>query len=139
MYGAPSLHSSVASIFFFFNDTATTEIYTLSLHDALPIARVAPRSRASLDRPAVAPRPPRIARAHRARPRACRPPEGHRSRGRHINRRVRDDHGRTRHRQIASYAGAAKVRNLSRLSVARGAVPLLRRRHSLLAIRRSRA
>src|SRR5256885_13977947 len=28
------------SIFFFFNDTATTEIYTLSLHDALPICRV---------------------------------------------------------------------------------------------------
>src|SRR6266511_6158072 len=27
--------------FFFFNDTATTEIYTLSLHDALPIARPA--------------------------------------------------------------------------------------------------
>src|SRR2546429_4227327 len=27
------------SIFFFFNDTATTEIYTLSLHDALPIYR----------------------------------------------------------------------------------------------------
>src|SRR5256885_16979799 len=27
------------SIFFFFNDTATTEIYTLSLHDALPILR----------------------------------------------------------------------------------------------------
>src|SRR5471030_3505686 len=26
--------------FFFFNDTATTEIYTLSLHDALPISRV---------------------------------------------------------------------------------------------------
>src|SRR6266480_5073961 len=26
------------SLFFFFNDTATTEIYTLSLHDALPIA-----------------------------------------------------------------------------------------------------
>src|SRR2546427_13267007 len=25
------------AIFFFFNDTATTEIYTLSLHDALPI------------------------------------------------------------------------------------------------------
>jgi len=24
--------------FFFFNDTATTEIYTLSLHDALPIS-----------------------------------------------------------------------------------------------------
>src|SRR2546430_8057099 len=31
--------------FFFFNDTATTEIYTLSLHDALPICcwRTAPR------------------------------------------------------------------------------------------------
>src|SRR5256885_9768075 len=28
------------SSFFFFNDTATTEIYTLSLHDALPIFRV---------------------------------------------------------------------------------------------------
>src|SRR2546426_12176788 len=27
--------------FFFFNDTATTEIYTLSLHDALPILRTA--------------------------------------------------------------------------------------------------
>src|SRR6266513_6056224 len=26
------------SIYFFFNDTATTEIYTLSLHDALPIS-----------------------------------------------------------------------------------------------------
>ena len=25
-------------VFFFFNDTATTEIYTLSLHDALPIS-----------------------------------------------------------------------------------------------------
>src|SRR3712207_8990713 len=28
----------VCSFFFFFNDTATTEIYTLSLHDALPIS-----------------------------------------------------------------------------------------------------
>src|SRR2546430_13474493 len=27
------------SVFFFFNDTATTEIYTLSLHDALPISQ----------------------------------------------------------------------------------------------------
>src|SRR3712207_6223043 len=27
----------ITSLFFFFNDTATTEIYTLSLHDALPI------------------------------------------------------------------------------------------------------
>src|SRR6266478_163214 len=29
-------------IFFFFNDTATTEIYTLSLHDALPISSPRP-------------------------------------------------------------------------------------------------
>src|SRR2546425_12798615 len=46
------------SIFFFFNDTATTEIYTLSLHDALPILpsegprlfsrRVGPQHRAVL-------------------------------------------------------------------------------------------
>src|SRR5215216_2940484 len=28
--------------FFFFNDTATTEIYTLSLHDALPISKCLP-------------------------------------------------------------------------------------------------
>ena len=28
--------------FFFFNDTATTEIYTLSLHDALPISQCKP-------------------------------------------------------------------------------------------------
>src|SRR5258708_26537060 len=30
--------SPLLSSFFFFNDTATTEIYTLSLHDALPIS-----------------------------------------------------------------------------------------------------
>src|SRR2546426_6116530 len=38
-----SLAHFPASFFFFFNDTATTEIYTLSLHDALPIS--APRAR----------------------------------------------------------------------------------------------
>src|SRR5258708_11367607 len=31
--------SRYVPFFFFFNDTATTEIYTLSLHDALPISR----------------------------------------------------------------------------------------------------
>src|SRR5256885_9990548 len=39
--------------FFFFNDTATTEIYTLSLHDALPISvpgKGARTSHAQLDR-----------------------------------------------------------------------------------------
>src|SRR3712207_9370197 len=35
--GESILHN-VRAIFFFFNDTATTEIYTLSLHDALPIS-----------------------------------------------------------------------------------------------------
>src|SRR2546426_2854971 len=33
------MHLSRSVICFFFNDTATTEIYTLSLHDALPICR----------------------------------------------------------------------------------------------------
>src|ERR1051326_6414461 len=32
-------HSFISYAVFFFNDTATTEIYTLSLHDALPICR----------------------------------------------------------------------------------------------------
>src|SRR5256885_8533607 len=32
------LHVPLSFFFFFFNDTATTEIYTLSLHDALPIS-----------------------------------------------------------------------------------------------------
>src|SRR5256885_7375165 len=35
------------SFFFFFNDTATTEIYTLSLHDALPISSSSRRSAAT--------------------------------------------------------------------------------------------
>src|SRR5258707_15132502 len=35
-----STPSPARSPFFFFNDTATTEIYTLSLHDALPISPV---------------------------------------------------------------------------------------------------
>src|SRR6266542_6090391 len=39
---------------FFFNDTATTEIYTLSLHDALPIWR--PRTRLSFTHRQLAPK-----------------------------------------------------------------------------------
>src|SRR2546425_3773405 len=55
----------VAFAFFFFNDTATTEIYTLSLHDALPIfgkdlARqhgvVDPLARERIDQPRRVPR-----------------------------------------------------------------------------------
>src|SRR2546421_1870414 len=38
---------TLTCVFFFFNDTATTEIYTLSLHDALPICGVFPTGRPS--------------------------------------------------------------------------------------------
>src|SRR3712207_9502638 len=40
MYSSPYIDLSTVQrlICFFFNDTATTEIYTLSLHDALPIS-----------------------------------------------------------------------------------------------------
>src|SRR5260221_12941019 len=38
---------SLNCCFFFFNDTATTEIYTLSLHDALPICSIAERVRSA--------------------------------------------------------------------------------------------
>src|SRR3712207_7756335 len=49
-------------VVFFFNDTATTEIYTLSLHDALPISAPARRRGPVRPRP-VAPARPRAARA----------------------------------------------------------------------------
>src|SRR5262245_66073294 len=39
-----STYIFLAFFFFFFNDPATTEIYTLSLHDALPISRPRPTS-----------------------------------------------------------------------------------------------
>src|SRR2546430_11297467 len=48
-----STTSTIRASVFFFNDTATTEIYTLSLHDALPIswpARMWLDRRVSLDR-----------------------------------------------------------------------------------------
>src|SRR5256885_14792120 len=51
--------------FFFFNDTATTEIYTLSLHDALPISRCPVALRAGQ-------RPPSARRCGTAGP-PCRP------------------------------------------------------------------
>src|SRR3712207_8818425 len=44
--------------FFFFNDSATTEIYTLSLHDALPIYRRGRRARRRLPRRAPGRRAP---------------------------------------------------------------------------------
>src|SRR2546427_9413726 len=50
-------------VFFFFNDTATTEIYTLSLHDALPIStaggtRATPGRSRSRSRPTARPSAP---------------------------------------------------------------------------------
>src|SRR5258708_11953915 len=42
MHVTSTLSSTVQYCYFFFNDTATTEIYTLSLHDALPISRGSP-------------------------------------------------------------------------------------------------
>src|SRR3712207_8581586 len=64
---------------FFFNDTATTEIYTLSLHDALPIS-----SRGLADRPVdIGPDAARV--------------RGGRARGRHL-RRARLLRGRARPR-----------------------------------------
>src|SRR3712207_9253047 len=45
-------------VFFFFNDTATTEIYTLPLHDALPIFLAAAATMATMWRVTVPPSPP---------------------------------------------------------------------------------
>src|SRR5256885_8157122 len=59
-------------LFFFFNDTATTEIYTLSLHDALPISEEArPRGE-----PGQGPRAEFEDAAPRARQGAGPPPRG---------------------------------------------------------------
>src|SRR2546426_3515024 len=52
--------------FFFFNDTATTEIYTLSLHDALPICARRPPAQ----RRCRGPRPPGTPRGRRGRERS---------------------------------------------------------------------
>src|SRR2546422_9993546 len=80
MISSPVIHSRDACccprllLFFFFNDTATTEIYTLSLHDALPIscaARPWPETRRS---PAArGPGGSRTSRAGRAWRRSSRP------------------------------------------------------------------
>src|SRR5437762_14184960 len=53
---------SPSPLFFFFNDPATTEIYTLSLHDALPICL-----RGACRRPRTAPPSPRAGRRRAAR------------------------------------------------------------------------
>src|SRR3712207_8484009 len=69
----------MVATFFFFNDTATTGIYTLSLHDALQISG---RGRAPRPRPAGDPRGPfpgGHGRGHRARRGAARLPVRKRS------------------------------------------------------------
>src|SRR6201987_6542382 len=50
----PAAMQSPRLLFFFFNDTATTEIYTLSLHDALPICRACRPRRSGAADPAIA-------------------------------------------------------------------------------------
>src|SRR3989454_9409708 len=66
-----NIFSSLVMIFFFFNDTATTEIYTLSLHDALPIcargshAHRLPSARCRRLNPAAATRQARYHHRHR--------------------------------------------------------------------------
>src|SRR2546427_1239310 len=62
------MRSPLSLTFFFFNDTATTEIYTLSLHDALPIyagelLRPSPGAFRDRGRPPPRTRTPRV-RAH---------------------------------------------------------------------------
>src|SRR5471030_3344594 len=58
MFYLPFVLSICSYFFFFFNDTATTEIYTLSLHDALPISRLSSPMTGVLP-PAPRPRRPR--------------------------------------------------------------------------------
>src|SRR6266536_6561232 len=50
------MHLLFLFLFFFFNDTATTEIYTLSLHDALPIYPARPPTSGCGGRPGSAAR-----------------------------------------------------------------------------------
>src|SRR6266699_7305936 len=68
MYGTRN-KDTIFSFFFFFNDTATTEIYTLSLHDALPIR----------GRSLCSARCPRLPASSRCEPRSRRRSEEHTS------------------------------------------------------------
>src|SRR3712207_8843036 len=74
-------------VFFFFNDTATTEIYTLSLHDALPISLCArflpPLPRAALTTTRILPRTTR--EAYRPAPPAVRDRKSTRLNSSHAN------------------------------------------------------
>src|SRR2546425_3329010 len=67
----------LSALFFFFNDTATTEIYTLSLHDALPISDVHRRA----PRPQLGALPASLACRARGAPRRARGARRERGRG----------------------------------------------------------
>src|SRR2546426_7714659 len=71
------MHSIICLLFFFFffNDTATTEIYTLSLHDALPISLRTPTAGRSRTRNRA---PPTTESRCPSRPVACRAPASRR-------------------------------------------------------------
>src|SRR5256886_5898955 len=94
-----TLLNAVRCSFFFFNDTATTEIYTLSLHDALPISRphdgVRPRQEPRLLRDV----PRRVAGEGQARlrevPSSVGAPEPRAVRRSCRGRRPRQPHGRS--------------------------------------------
>src|SRR5260370_41387262 len=74
--------------FFFFNDTATTEIYTLSLHDALPIS--AAPGRLARDTGAGGADHPPCRRRARLRPLEGRDPSRHQA-GEHLHGRPRSE------------------------------------------------
>src|SRR5688572_31766156 len=63
------MHCYYFFFFFFFNDTATTEIYTLSLHDALPIFELLGTARPAGDAEPLAPAIERIRLQQRVRDR----------------------------------------------------------------------
>src|SRR2546423_15498590 len=54
MMGVEQYDVSCGVVFFFFNDTATTEIYTLSLHDALPISTAGTNAASPCNSPSTA-------------------------------------------------------------------------------------
>src|SRR3712207_3309201 len=74
-------------LFFFFNDTATTEIYTLSLHDALPICRRTDLDPLHLRRATTAARPGAHRDGH-----ACEPAGGRRDQPDRKSTRLNSSH-----------------------------------------------